>query len=35
MLAAGRYEWRLTIDDAADDEWRLPFSVRLEEEPPI
>lgn len=35
MLAAGRYEWRLTIDGEADDDWRLPFSVRLEEEAPI
>ena len=31
-LEPGRYEWRLTIDGEADDDWRLPFSVRLEEE---
>ena len=31
-LAAGIYEWRLTIDGVADDDWRLPFSVRTEEE---
>ena len=31
-LEPGRYEWRLTIDDEADDDWRLPFSVRVEEE---
>jgi uncharacterized protein DUF6941 len=23
-----RYEWRLTIDGASRDDWRLPFSVR-------
>ena len=27
-LEPGRYEWRLTIDGEADDDWRLPFSVR-------
>ncbi|MEA2440672.1 MAG: hypothetical protein QOH76_2096 [Thermoleophilaceae bacterium] len=27
-LAAGRYEWRLTIGTESRDEWRLPFSVR-------
>jgi len=31
-LEPGRYEWRLTIDGEADDDWRLPFSVRVEEE---
>ena len=31
-LEPGRYEWRLTIDDEADDDWRLPFSVRHDEE---
>ncbi|HET9289039.1 MAG TPA: hypothetical protein VFO26_15910 [Gaiella sp.] len=31
-LDPGRYEWRLTIDGEADDEWRLPFTVRVEEE---
>ena len=34
-LEPGRYEWRLTIDGEADDDWRLPFSVRLEEEDAI
>jgi len=34
-LEAGRYEWRLTIDGEADEEWRLPFSVRLEPEESI
>jgi Family of unknown function (DUF6941) len=24
-----RYEWRLSIDGETDDDWRLPFSVRL------
>jgi hypothetical protein len=32
LLEPGRYEWRLTIDDEADDDWRLPFSVRQDEE---
>lgn len=27
-----RYEWRLSIDGEADDDWRLPFSVREREE---
>jgi hypothetical protein len=27
-LEPGRYEWRLTIDGVADDDWRLPFTVR-------
>jgi hypothetical protein len=31
-LAPGRYEWRLTIDGEVDDDWRLPFSVRQEED---
>ena len=31
-LAPGIYEWRLTIDDTTDDDWRLPFSVRAEED---
>ena len=31
-LEPGRYEWRLTIDGEADDDWRLPFSVRVEED---
>jgi hypothetical protein len=35
LLDAGRYEWRLTIDGEADDDWRLPFSVRAEEESTI
>ena len=35
LLEPGRYEWRLTIDGEADEEWRLPFSVRLEPEEPI
>lgn len=29
----GRYEWRLSIDGESDGDWRLAFSVRLEEEP--
>jgi hypothetical protein len=28
----GRYEWRLTIDGEGDEDWRLAFSVRVEEE---
>ena len=30
----GRYEWRLSIDGDGDEDWRLAFSVRLEEERP-
>jgi hypothetical protein len=29
---SGIYEWRLTIDGETDDDWRLPFSVRTEED---
>ena len=28
----GRYEWRLTIDGEGDEDWRLAFSVRVEED---
>lgn len=28
QLDPGVYEWRLTIDGEADDDWRLPFTVR-------
>ncbi|MEI7759839.1 MAG: hypothetical protein WCJ67_03620 [Thermoleophilia bacterium] len=28
----GRYEWRLSINGEGDEDWRLAFSVRLEEE---
>jgi hypothetical protein len=31
-LEPGLYEWRLTIDDEADPDWRLPFTVRAEAE---
>ena len=31
-LEAGRYEWRLTIDGASRDDWRLPFTVRADED---
>jgi hypothetical protein len=31
-LDAGRYEWRLTIDDEARTDWTLPFTVRGEDE---
>lgn len=24
-----RYEWRLSVDGQTDDDWRLPFTVRL------
>jgi len=30
-LEPGRYEWRLTIDDQARQDWSLPFTVRGEE----
>jgi hypothetical protein len=32
-LAPGRYEWLLTIDGRSDEDWRLAFTVREEEEP--
>ena len=28
-----RYEWRLSINGEGDDDWRLAFSVRAEEDP--
>jgi hypothetical protein len=28
----GRYEWRLSIDGRSDEDWRLPFTTRDEEE---
>ena len=31
----GRYEWRLSIDGEGDEDWRLAFSVRMEEEPSL
>jgi hypothetical protein len=31
-LEPGRYEWRLTIDDASREDWTLPFTVRSEEQ---
>jgi hypothetical protein len=24
----GRYEWRLAVNDASDEDWRLPFATR-------
>jgi hypothetical protein len=30
-LEPGRYEWRLTIDDQARQDWSVPFTVRGEE----
>ncbi len=27
-----RYEWRLSIDGAGDEDWRLAFTVRMEED---
>lgn len=30
-LDPGLYEWRLSIDGEVDDDWRLPFTVRVEE----
>ena len=30
-LEPGRYEWRLTIDGAAHQDWTLPFTVRTED----
>jgi hypothetical protein len=28
LEAGGRYEWRLTIDGEADEDWRVAFSTR-------
>lgn len=33
-LDPGLYEWRLSIDGEVDDDWRLPFTVRVEEPEP-
>ena len=30
-LEPGRYEWRLTIDGSAREDWTLPFTVRADE----
>ena len=32
LKPGGRYEWRLSINDRSDEDWRLAFSVRPEEE---
>ena len=29
----GRYEWRLSISDESDEDWRLPFSTRIAASP--
>jgi hypothetical protein len=28
----GRYEWRLTVNGEQENDWRLPFSMRAEDE---
>ena len=28
LAPGGRYEWRLTVDDESDEDWRLAFSTR-------
>jgi hypothetical protein len=33
LVPGSRYEWRLSIDGEGDEDWRLAFSVRAEEEP--
>jgi hypothetical protein len=30
--AGGRYEWRLTIDGRSEEDWRLPFTTRDEDD---
>jgi hypothetical protein len=30
----GRYEWRLTVDEESDEDWRLAFSTRPDEGAP-
>ncbi|HEY1776717.1 MAG TPA: hypothetical protein VGG41_11215 [Solirubrobacteraceae bacterium] len=34
LAPGGRYEWRLTVDEESDEDWRLPFSTRPEEGTP-
>jgi hypothetical protein len=34
LAPGGRYEWRLTVDEESDEDWRLPFSTRPEEGAP-
>jgi hypothetical protein len=31
LTPGGRYEWRLTVDEESDEDWRLAFSTRPEE----
>jgi hypothetical protein len=31
IAPGGRYEWRLTVDDESDEDWRLAFSTRPDE----
>jgi hypothetical protein len=31
LAPGGRYEWRLTVDEESDEDWRLAFSTRPEE----
>jgi len=31
IAPGGRYEWRLTVDEESDEDWRLAFSTRPEE----
>ena len=33
LQPGARYEWRLSIDGGSDEDWRLAFTVREEEEP--
>jgi hypothetical protein len=34
IAPGGRYEWRLTVDEESDEDWRLAFSTRPEEGAP-
>ncbi len=31
----GRYEWRLFVNEETEEDWRLAFSTRGEQEPPL
>jgi hypothetical protein len=31
LVPGGRYEWRLTVDQESDEDWRLAFSTRPDE----
>jgi hypothetical protein len=34
LAPGGRFEWRLTVDEESDEDWRLAFSTRPAEDAP-